>query len=167
MSVCTPCIVVSLSTTSANFNILPLKVVAIVMQDSWAKRGKTNKPTFLGFVRMTIVHRPKFLSKKEEDTFISQSVNFSQLVSSAKRFLSNQSSASTRSNASRQIHPGRRSDQLLSFTNTDKSWVTARIVFIGYGNLVWRHSPNTQSCDSAWTATSQSGVCKFEPKHDV
>ena len=105
--------------------------------------------------------------KRRRHIRISQSVNRSQLVSFAKRFLSNQSIASTRSNASRQIHPGCRSDQLLSFTNTDKSWVTARIVFIGYGNLVWRHSPNTQSCDSAWTATSQSGVCKFEPKHDV
>ena len=76
---------------------------------------------------MTIVHRPKFLANKRRHIRISQSVNFLQLVSSAKRFLSNQSSASTRSNASRQIHPGRRSDQLLSSTNTDKSQVTARI----------------------------------------
>ena len=25
------------------------------------------------------------------------------------------------------------------------------------GNLVWRHSPNAQSCDLAWTAASQGG----------
>ena len=28
----------------------------------------------------------------------------------------------------------------------------------GYGNLEWRHSPNAQSCDLAWTAASQGGV---------
>ena len=41
--------------------------------------------------------------------------------------------------------------------------------YCGYwnGNLVWRRSPNAQSCDSAWTATSQGGVCKSELKHDV
>ena len=36
-----PCTVVSLSTTSVNFNTPPLTVIATLTQDSWAKRGST------------------------------------------------------------------------------------------------------------------------------
>ena len=35
---------------------------------------------------------------------------------------------------------------------------------LGMENLVWRHSPNAQNCDLAWTATSQGGVSKSGPK---
>ena len=35
---------------------------------------------------------------------------------------------------------------------------------LGLENLVWRHSPNAQNCDLAWTATSQGGVSKSGPK---
>ena len=41
------------------------------------------------------------------------------------------------------------------------------IVVTGYGNLVWRHSPHAQSCDLAWTATSQGGVSKSGPNRDT
>ena len=33
----------------------------------------------------------------------------------------------------------------------------------GYGNLTWRHSPNAQNCDLAWTETSERGVSKSGP----
>ena len=48
--------------------------------------------------------------KNERHVHISQSVNRSKLVSSVNRFLSNQSSASTRSTAFRSNHPECRSD---------------------------------------------------------
>ena len=71
---------------------------------------------------MTSVHQLRFnTQKKGRHVHISQSVNRSKLVSSASRFLPDQSSATTRSNAFRSIYPERRGDQLLSCTNTAKS----------------------------------------------
>ena len=64
MSVRSSCTVVTLSTTSVNFNTPPRTVTATLMQDPSAKRGSTNKLTFLRFVRMTFVHRPKFHTQK-------------------------------------------------------------------------------------------------------
>ena len=78
---------------------------------------------------MTSVHQLRFNTQtKGRHVHISQSVTRSKLVSSASRFLSDQSSATTRSNAFRSIYPERRSDQLLSCTNTAKSCVTCVLI---------------------------------------
>ena len=45
-----------LPTTSVKFNTPHLTVIATLMQDLRAKCGKTNKLSFLRFVRMTFVH---------------------------------------------------------------------------------------------------------------
>ena len=66
VSVCAPCNVVTLSGTIVNFNTPPLTVIATLMQDSCAKRGSTNRLTFLRFVRMTFAHRLKFHTKKRK-----------------------------------------------------------------------------------------------------
>ena len=70
--------------------------------------------TNMSEIRQADLRSPTWVPhNKRRHVHISQSVNRSTLVSSANRFLSNHSSASTQSDAFRSIHPERRSDQLL------------------------------------------------------
>ena len=52
--------------TSVNFNTPPLTMIAPLLQDSRAKRGRTNK-LFFDLVKMICVHR--LCLKKRKDTF--------------------------------------------------------------------------------------------------
>ena len=65
VSVCIPCNVVLLSTTSVNFNTPPLTMIALLMQNTRAKRGRTNKLPFLKFCHDDL-RSPTQVEKKEE-----------------------------------------------------------------------------------------------------